>query len=244
MNRKLHLLLALLLAWLSSPVWAAGEEAEIRAALTAAMPGAKIKSITKLPYADLYEVVVNGSNVFYTDSKGQIGLFGNLVELKSRTNLTEQRRRELTAVDFSRLPLDKAIVKVKGNGSRKLAIFTDPDCPYCKRLEQDMKGITDVTVYVFLFPLAQLHPDAPRKAKAIWCAPDRVQAWDDLMLQGKEPETTTEAECSTPMDEIARLARELSISGTPGLIFSNGKMVPGAIPASDIEKLLDEAGKS
>lgn len=244
MNRHLHLFLALLLAGLSSPVWAAGEEAQIRAALAAAMPGVTIKSITKLPYADLYEVVMNGSNVFYTDSKGQIGLFGNLVELKSRTNLTEQRRRELTTVDFSRLPLDKAIIKVKGNGSRKLAIFTDPDCPYCKRLEQDMKGITDVTVYVFLFPLAQLHPDAPRKAKAIWCAPDRVQAWDDLMLQGKEPEATTEAGCSTPMDEIARLARELNISGTPGLIFGNGKMVPGAIPASDIEKFLNEEGKS
>jgi thiol:disulfide interchange protein DsbC len=244
MNRTPRLLLALALTCFSSTLLAGAEEDQLRANLLAAMPGVKLGAITKLPYVALYEVVINGTNVFYTDAKGEFGLFGNLVELKSRTNLTEQRRSELSVVDFSRLPLDKAIVKVKGNGSRKLAVFTDPDCPYCKKLEQELSGVTDVTVYVFLFPLPELHPDAPRKAKAIWCAPDRAKAWDDLMLSAKEPAGETASGCSTPIEEIARLARELNINGTPGLIFGSGKLVPGAIPAKDIEKFLGEPGKS
>ena len=165
------------------------------------------------------------------------------MDLKSHSNLTEQRRSELSTVDFSRLPLDKAIVKVKGDGSRKLAIFTDPDCPYCKQLEKELSGVSNVTVYIFLFPLAQLHPDAPRKAKAVWCAADRVKAWDDLMLSGQEP-PAPKAGCETPIADIARVGEELHINGTPGLIFSNGKLVPGAIPAADIEKLLNGVGKS
>jgi thiol:disulfide interchange protein DsbC len=223
---------------------AAADEKEVREAVTAALQGAKIGPITKLPYGDLYEVIINGSNVLYTDSKGQVGLFGNLVELKTRKNLTELRRDELLVVDFSTLPLDKAIVKVKGNGSRKLAIFTDPDCPYCKQLEKELANVTDVTVYIFLLPLTQLHPDASRKATAIWCSTDRVKAWDDLMQSGKEPGETKAKECATPIADIAKLAQQLNISGTPGLIFSNGKLVPGAVPAEQIETMLNAAAKS
>ena len=223
---------------------ASADEKEVREAVTAALQGAKIGPITKLPYGDLYEVIVNGSNVLYTDSKGQVGLFGNLVELKTRKNLTELRRDELLVVDFSKLPLDKAIVKVKGNGSRKLAIFTDPDCPYCKQLEKELANVTDVTVYIFLLPLTQLHPDASRKATAIWCSTDRVKAWDDLMQSGKEPGEGKAAECATPIADIAKLAQQLNISGTPGIVFSNGKLVPGAVPAEQIETMLNAAAKS
>jgi len=223
---------------------ASADEKEVREAVTAALQGAKIGPITKLPYGDLYEVIVNGSNVLYTDSKGQVGLFGNLVELKTRKNLTELRRDELLVVDFSKLPLDKAIVKVKGNGSRKLAIFTDPDCPYCKQLEKELANVTDVTVYIFLLPLTQLHPDASRKATAIWCSTDRVKAWDDLMQSGKEPAEGKAKECPTPIADIAKLAQQLNISGTPGIVFSNGKLVPGAVPAEQIETMLNAAAKS
>jgi thiol:disulfide interchange protein DsbC len=165
------------------------------------------------------------------------------VDLKSHANLTEQRRAELRTVDFSHLPLDKAIVKVKGDGSRKLAIFTDPDCPYCKQLEKELMGVSNVTLYIFLYPIAQLHPDAPRKSKAIWCAPDRVKAWDDLMIDGKAP-PEPDAGCDTPIADLARIAAELHIDGTPGLIFGNGRMIPGAIPAADIEKYLNGPSKS
>lgn len=222
----------------------AAEEDQIREAVGAALTGAKIGPITKLPYGDLYEVIVNNVNILYTDSKGQIGLFGNLVELKTRKNLTALRKEDLMVVDFSKLPLDKAIVKVKGNGSRKVAVFTDPDCPYCKQLEKELSNVTDVTVYIFLLPLGKLHPDAPRKAAAIWCSADRAKAWDDLMQSGKEPAEGGTKECVNPIADIAKLAAELNISGTPGIVFSNGKLVPGAVPAEQLESLLNAAGKS
>jgi len=214
-------------------------DAQIRAAVRAAMPDAKIDSITKLPYAELYEVVVDGNKIFYTDAKGQIGLFGSLFELKTRKNLTKARVEALSVTDFSKLPFDKAIVRVKGSGARKLAIFTDPDCPYCKQLEKELQGVTDVTVYVFLFPLPQLHPDAPRKARAIWCSADPAKSWNELMLSGKEPPDPA-TDCKTPIAEIAQLADHLNIHGTPGLVFANGKVVPGLVSREDLEKMLSE----
>jgi len=243
MNLMLRFLSAVALAVLCSTVHAGSDEDQIRAVLTATVPQLHIDSITKLPYGDLYEVVVNKTNVFYTTSKGEVGLFGSLVDLKTHANLTELRRAELRTVDFQRLPLDKAIVKVKGDGSRKLAVFTDPDCPYCKQLEKDLSGVNNVTLYIFLYPIPQLHPDAARKAKAIWCAPDRVKAWDELMTGGKAPPEPA-AGCETPIADITKMGEELGIDGTPGLIFGNGRMVRGAIPAADIEKYLNGASKS
>jgi thiol:disulfide interchange protein DsbC len=218
-------------------------EDQLRATLTQRLPGLAVESITKLPQLDLYEVVGNGNRIFYTDAKGDFALMGNLIDLKTRANLTQQRQGELNVVDFARLPLDKAIVKVKGDGSRKIAIFTDPDCPYCKRLEQELAKVSNVTVYVFLFPLAQLHPDAPRKARAVWCAADPAKAWDALMLEGKEP-SAPGPECKDPIAEVAKVADQVGIQGTPGLVFANGKLVPGAISAEQIEKYLNALGKS
>jgi len=223
--------------------WAGEAEDRLRATLLERLPGARIESITKLPQLDLYEVVMAGFRIVYVDPKGDFALFGNLIDLKSRTNLTEKRQQELSVVDFAQLPLDKAIVKVKGNGARKLAVFTDPDCPYCQRLEGELAKVTDVTVYIFLLPIPQLHPNAPRKARAVWCAPDRVKAWDELMLERKEPPAAT-AECTDPITEIAKLADQLNITGTPGLVFANGRLVPGAISAQQIEQYLQAPGKS
>ena len=169
-------------------------------------------------------------------------MFGSLFDLKTKVNLTEQRQLELNVVDFSTLPLDKAIKKVKGSGARKLAIFTDPDCPYCKRLEGDLAKVDDVTLYIFLLPLQQLHPDAPRKARAVWCAPEPAKAWDALMTGGKEPPPAP-GDCKDPIADIAKLAEDYGINGTPALIFESGKLVPGAIGAKDIEEMLKPAGK-
>jgi thiol:disulfide interchange protein DsbC len=219
--------------------YARAEEDQIRAAVASAMPSAQINSVTRLPYGDLFEVVMDGNKIFYTDSKGQIGLFGNLFELKTRKNLTKARIEELSVADFSKLPLDKAIVRVKGSGARKLAIFTDPDCPYCKQLEKELEAVSDITVYVFLFPLQQLHPDAPRKARAIWCAPDQAKAWDELMLNGKQPPEPA-TDCRTPLADIAKLAAELNIHGTPGLVFGNGRVIPGLPEPDELEQMLAE----
>ena len=216
---------------------------DLRRDLSAHLPQVTVGEIRKLPDSDLYEVQWNGTNVFYTDAHGDLGLFGSLVDLKTKINLSEARKSELLQTDFSALPLDMAFEKVKGDGSRKLAVFSDPDCPYCKQLEQELAGVTNVTIYTFLFPLAQLHPDAPRKARAVWCAPDRAKAWDDLMLDGKEPGAPV-TDCEAPLGDISEVARKLWILGTPGIVFGNGRLVPGVVPGAQIEMYLNAGGGS
>lgn len=215
----------------------AGED-EIRKSFAENLPQAKISSITKLPYGGLYQVVVNGFNIVYTDEKGQVGIMGTMVDLKGRTNLTQQEKDKITVVDFSKLPFDKAIVRVKGTGARKLAIFSDPECPYCQGLEKELENVNDVTIYTFLLPLPEVHPGAMRKAQLIWCAKDRSKAWDDMLLHQQEPKDSN-TECKTPIKDIAEVASRLWITGTPGVIFSNGKLLFGNQPHELIEKLLD-----
>lgn len=219
----------------------AGEE-EIRKSLAENMPKVKIGAITKLPYAGLYQVVVNGTNIIYTDEKGEVGLLGTLLDLKSKTNLTQQEKEKIVAVDFSKLPFDEAIVRVKGNGKRKLAVFADPQCPYCQGLEQELENVNDVTIYTFLMPLDDIHPGSKRKAELVWCAKDRAKAWDDMLLHQKEPRDSN-TDCATPIKQIAELAPKLWITGTPGIVFPSGKLLLGNQPHELIEKLLDEPTK-
>jgi len=221
---------------------ASADEASLKKTIESTYPKVKIQSITKTPFAGLYEVFLDGQ-IIYTDEKLTFLIVeGRLVDPKSRRDLTAERMDELTRVDFASLPLDKAIKVVKGNGSRKLVVFSDPDCPYCKKLEQkDLSGMTDITIYTFLYPLEELHPDAANKSRAIWCSSDKSKAWQDWMLNGQLPKA--KENCETPVDDIASLGRRLSITSTPTLIFANGKRVLGAYPAKEIEKLLDAASR-
>ena len=219
----------------------AGEE-DIRKSLAENLPNAKIGAITKLPYGGLYQVVVNGTNIIYTDEKGEVGLLGTMLDLKSKTNLTQQEKDKLIAVNFSKLPFDEAIVRVKGNGKRKLALFADPECPYCQGLEKELESVNDVTIYTFLLPLNDIHPGAMRKAEMIWCAKDRAKAWDDMLLRQQEPEGSN-TNCETPIKQISELATSLSINGTPGIVFASGKLLFGNQPHELIEKMLDESTK-
>lgn len=223
---------------LSLNAWA--DEASLKKTIEAAYPKLKVQSVTKTPFNGLYEVFL-GEEIFYTDEKFSFFIVeGRLIDAKTRKNVTADRMEELTKVDFSTLPLNQAIKVVKGNGSRKLVVFSDPDCPYCKQLEkQSLIGLTDVTIYTFLFPLEGLHPDAANKAKAIWCSSDRARAWQDWMLNGQLPKGG--ATCNTPVEETAELGRKLGVRGTPLLIFSNGKRVSGAIPAQELEGRLAQA---
>lgn len=236
---KLIPILAVLASLLGSSL-ACADEQTIRANLEKRMAGAQIGAITKSPIAEMYEVVINGINIMYTDANADYGFFGNLVNLKTKQSLTQKRAEELAFVDFGAIPLDKAIVKVKGDGSRKIAVFSDPDCPYCKQLERELALLDNVTIYTLLYPLEQIHPDARRKAEAVWCATDRAKAWDNLMLLGKEPEPGTK--CDTPITDIAEVAQKLYINGTPGMVFENGKLVPGVLTAPDIEDALRANG--
>jgi len=234
---KLSQALAVLAMMTASYCAHAGED-EIRKSLAENLPQAKIGAITKLPYGGLYQVVVNGFNIVYTDEKGEVGIMGTMVDLKSKTNLTQQEKDKITVVDFSKLPFDKAIVRVKGTGARKLALFSDPECPYCQGLEKELENVNDVTIYTFLLPLTEVHPGAMRKAQLIWCAKDRAKAWDDMLLRQEEPKNSN-TECKTPIKDIAEIASRLWITGTPGVIFSNGKLLFGNQPHELIEKLLD-----
>ncbi|HQR51495.1 MAG TPA: DsbC family protein [Methylophilaceae bacterium] len=222
---------------------AVADEASVRKHFEAAYPNVDVKSVTKTPYAGLYEVVA-GEEIVYTDEGlNYLFLQGDLVDVKSRRSLTGPRRDELeenktqkTAIDFSALPLDKAVKVVRGDGSRKVAVFSDPDCPYCQKLEREaLANITDVTVYTFLYPLAG-HADAPRKAKAIWCAPDRAKAWEDWMLRGQLADGSTS--CETPLEPIRALGFKLDVDATPTLFFPSGRQLRGAYPADTIEKEL------
>jgi thiol:disulfide interchange protein DsbC len=226
---------------------ACADEASIRAEFAKKYPQANLESITKTPYLGLYEMLVDGE-VVYTDADFTFLILGSIIETKTRTNLTDARQREIEdkklkslAFPFEQLPFELAIKKVKGDGSRKVAVFSDPDCPFCRKLEKDIEKITDVTIYTFLFPIEQLHPKAPEMSRAIWCAPDRVKAWDEYMLKGVVPKSP---KCDNPVEKIVAYGQSKKINGTPTIFFTDGKRVPGAIPAERFEELLKNAGSA
>ncbi|MDD2934451.1 MAG: DsbC family protein [Methylotenera sp.] len=221
---------------------AIADEASVKKAVEAAYPKFKVEKVTKTPYAGLYEVFMGGQ-IIYTDEKLTFLIAeGRLVDPKTKKDITGERLDELTKIDFASLPLEQAIKVVKGNGSRKLVVFSDVDCPYCKRLERnEIANITDVTVYTFLYPIEQLHPDAANKSKLIWCAKDRVKAWDNWILRDQLPSTA--ATCDVPIEKVGQLAKKIGVSSTPTLIFADGKRMLGAQPYKEIERMLTEAAK-
>ncbi len=216
---------------------AMADEVSVKKAVEAAYPKFKVDSVTKTNYSGLYEVFMGGQ-ILYTDEKMSFLIAeGHLVDPKTKKDITGERLEELTKVDFNSLPLEQAIKVVKGNGSRKLVVFSDVDCPYCKRLEQnELSNITDVTIYTFLYPLQQLHPDAEAKSRSIWCSSNRVKAWQDWILKGQLPIST--GNCEVPLEKVGELARNIGVTSTPTLIFANGKRMLGAQPYKEIEKAL------
>lgn len=211
------------------------DEAAIRKAFSERYGKVAVKSVTATAVPGIYEVYADG-NILYTDEAGDHLLMGPLVETRTRTNLTQQRLEALKAVKFDSLPLDQAIRIVKGKGERRIAVFSDPDCPFCKRLEQELAGMDNLTIYVFLLPLPELHPQAVEVARNVWCAGDRAGAWQAYMLEGRKPEGGKS--CAAPIDAIAALAGELGINGTPAIILPNGRRLEGALPAAKLESLL------
>lgn len=213
-------------------------EAEIRKNLAASIPQlANIDEVRPAPMPGLFEVRV-GFDVFYTDESGNFLLQGSLLDVKNRKNLTEERVAELSAVKFEQLPLKDAFKIVRGNGKRKLAVFEDPNCGYCKMFEKDLRNVKDVTVYLFLYPI--LGSDSVTKSRDIWCAKDKAAAWNGWMVDGIKPAS---AECDTAaLQRNVAFGRKYNITGTPTLIFADGTRAPGALPAAQVEKMLAAAG--
>jgi thiol:disulfide interchange protein DsbC len=215
-----------------------GDEATIRAEMAKKFPYSKIISVSKTPYLGLYEVAFDDQLV-YTDENMTYLFSGNILDMHTLKNLTEARERQLYAIKFDALPLDLAIKNVKGDGKRKLAVFTDPNCPYCKRLEKEMVNLTNATVYVFVYPIL---PGSEEKAKAIWCAPDRLKAWEDHMLSGVEPKS--EKACDTSaLTKISMQAKKLGINLTPTLVFEDGVIKPGTMTLELLEARLIESSR-
>ena len=236
-----HILMALAYTWaLSQAAWA--QEDVIRKNLPARLPQFKqIDEVRKSEIGGLYEVRVDGSEIYYTDAKADFLIEGSLIDTRSKRNLTEERVEKLTAVKFDSLPLKDAFVVVRGNGERKLAVFEDPNCGYCKRFERDLQKVDNVTVYLFLYPI--LGAESTERSKAIWCAKDRVLAWQDWMLRDQSAPAAA-AMCDTSaLARNVEIGRKYKITGTPTLLFTNGARVPGAVDSKKIEQMLAEAAK-
>jgi len=215
---------------------AIAQEALIRKNIAARLPDfPKIDEVTKTAIPGIYEIRV-GTDIFYSDEQGNHLFEGQVIETKSRQNLTQARVDQLTRIDFAALPLKDAIVWKQGTGARKMAVFADPNCGYCKRLERDLSGVKDVTVYTFLFPI--LGGDSPEKSKAIWCAKDNITVWRNWMLDGAVPPRSMGPCDTAALARNAELGRKHKINGTPAILFEDGKRIPGAMTADQIEKQL------
>jgi len=233
---KIAALTALMVASLLA-TGAQAQEAAIRKTLSERLPQLpKIDEIRKTPIAGLYEVRV-GMELFYTDADGNYLIQGRMIDTHDQRDLTEERQNKLMAIDFSALPIKDAFTIVRGNGKRKLAVFEDPNCGYCKRFERELQKVDNVTVHLFLFPI--LGPDSADKARNIWCAKDKGKAWQDWMVRDQ---ATPTASCDTgALARNVEFGKKYKIGGTPTLVFADGSRVPGAVGAQQVEKLLADA---
>ncbi len=214
------------------------QEATLRKNLSDRLPGLpKIDEVRRTPMSGLFEVRM-GQDIVYTDATGAFLIQGQLMDTRTQQDLTQERLDKLNAIAFDSLPLKDAITIVRGNGKRRLAVFQDPNCGYCKRFERDLQKVTDVTLYMFLIPI--LGPSSTEQARNVWCARNKGQAWTDWMISDK-PAAAAGADCdSSALNRNLEFARRMRITGTPTLVFGNGNRVPGAIAAAQVEKLLSQ----
>ncbi|MEJ7931048.1 DsbC family protein [Ramlibacter sp. AN1015] len=232
---------ALLAANFVGAAHAQSPEATIRKNLAERIPQlSAIEEVSKTPMPGLWEVRI-GSDILYTDAQGNFLIQGALMDLRTKRNLTEDRMDKLMAVDFDALPLKDAFTVVRGNGKRKLAVFQDPNCGYCKRFERDLQKVDNVTIHMFLYPI--LGADSTEKSRNIWCAKDKGKTWTDWMVRDQLPPEAAGSCDAAALGRNVEFGRKYKISGTPTLIFADGSRVPGALTAAQVEKHLAGAGK-
>lgn len=231
---KLILLIALAFP-IATTTFAGEKEDAVLKTLKQKYPATQVNAVNPSSITGIYEVVM-GRNIAYTDDAARFVLFGHLFDMQTQKDLTADRLAQLNKIEWASLPLANAIQTIKGNGKRQLAIFSDPDCPYCKSLEASLEKLDNVTIYTFLLPLASLHPQAESKAVAIWCSKNPSNAWRHWMVKAEEPKASTD--CKNPIKENIALGQLLGINGTPTLIAPDGSMKPGALPVEQIEAWL------
>ena len=207
----------------------------VRERVTKKIPG-KVNAIRKMPFG-MFEVVID-NEIVYVDESADYLITGHLYDTRTQEDLTAKRSDEVLRVDFSALPLQMALKVVRGDGSRPIAIFEDPNCPYCKRLERDIRTLNNTTIYVFLYPI--LSDDSVDKSTQVWCSQDPVAAWTKLMLEGQAPQKAAQG-CKSPVDDTLALGHKLSVTGTPTVVFADGRRAPGVIPLDRVEQMMNAA---
>jgi len=207
----------------------------VRERVTKKIPG-KVSAVRKMPFG-LFEVVID-SEIVYVDENANYLITGHVYDTRTQEDLTAKRSEDVLRVDFGSLPLQLAFKIVRGDGSRPVAIFEDPNCPYCKRLEREIRTLNNTTIYVFLYPI--LSDDSVNKSTQVWCAKDPAAAWSRLMLDGQLPDKAAES-CKTPIDDVLALGHKLSVNGTPTLVFADGRRAPGMIPLDRVEQMMNAA---
>jgi len=197
------------------------------------IPG-KVSSVRKMPFG-MFEVVIE-NEIVYVDENADYLITGHLFDTRTQEDLTSKRSEEVLRVDFSSLPLQLAFKIVRGDGSRPVAIFEDPNCPYCKRLERELRALNNTTIYVFLYPI--LSDDSVNKSTQVWCSKDPAAAWSKLMIDGQALDKPPEG-CTTPINDVLALGHRLSVTGTPTLVFGDGRRAPGVIPIDQVEQMMN-----
>jgi thiol:disulfide interchange protein DsbC len=212
-------------------------EATVRNAVDAWLQGRyKVDGVRRSVVPGVYEVQV-GNDLIYVDEKGQHGFVeGQLIEFRSNRNLTQERIDEINTIAFKDLPLNFAIKQVNGKGTRVVAVFEDPNCPHCRNLRRELLNVPDLTIYTFPYPI--LTPDSALKSRQAWCAPDRVKAWNDLVMHNTVP--SNKGTCDNPVEKVVELGKKLRVTGTPTVFFQNGRRIPGSVPAARLIKLIEE----
>lgn len=210
------------------------------------MPDVKVLSVESAPVDGLWEVALESGGekgIAYIDFAGKNVIFGNILNVATKTNLTKKKFDEINKIDVSLIPLKDSIVMGNSMAKHKVIVFDDPDCPYCAKLHKELKNVVelrkDVAIYFKLFPLVQIHPQAYKKSKAIVCEKSNEKALallDDAFAKKTIPEPSCETKI---IDENIALAKKLGISSTPILILDDGRVVRGALKAEDLIKAID-----
>jgi len=199
-------------------------------------PKLKIENIQTTEMKGIYSGSMDGQ-VVYLGEDAQHILVGSMFRLNDQKNLTKDLMLKQNSIDWKKLPLQDAIKTVRGNGKRQIAIFSDPNCPYCKQLETEINKLNDVTIYTFIYPIKS---QSVAVSKQVFCEKDPALAWSNLISKGIQP--SSNKSCANPIERNLSLGKSLGLSGTPALIFSNGFKVMGVRPAQEIEMMWKELG--
>jgi thiol:disulfide interchange protein DsbC len=245
MMLRMNNILRIAIALLALPaLQVLADEAQIRHAVEVKLGGARVDGVQATPLPGIFEVRIQGRDgpqIVYSDAQGSYFLTGHLIDVAKNIDLTEERLKKLTAIEFNSLPLDLAVKIQRGNGKRSLAMFSDPYCPYCRRLEQVLLQLDDITVYVFMYPV--IRPAAADHSRAVWCSKDRAKAWLELAAADKPKVPAAAANCANPVDKVLELGRSLRINGTPTLFFANGERAGGGMQLAQLRAKLDEVAR-